>query len=91
MLQIYRSLRVISSSASLYIQAAAGYILYIYLDRFYYRVTFWESIFPSCLWSHITVDFLMGSPPYSEGSTTVLTITDHISKAVLFITFPKLS
>ena len=39
-------------------------------------------------WSHIAVDFT-GLPP-SEGNTTILTIVDHLSKAVHFIPLSKL-
>ena len=40
-------------------------------------------------WSHIAVDFVTGLPP-SDGNTTILTIVDRFSKAVHFVSLPKL-
>lgn len=40
-------------------------------------------------WSHIILDFIMGLPP-SDGHTTILTIVNRFSKAVHFVTLPKL-
>lgn len=40
-------------------------------------------------WSHIALDFVTGLPP-SEVNDTVLRVVDHFSKAVHFVSLPKL-
>lgn len=43
---------------------------------------------PSCLWSHISLDFVMCLPPL-DGNTTILTINNSFSKVAYFIPFPN--
>lgn len=44
---------------------------------------------PSSPWSHIALDFVTGLPP-SSGNTAILSMVDRFSKAVHFISLPKL-
>lgn len=44
---------------------------------------------PHHLWSHTSIDFVTGLPP-PDGNTTILTVVDHLSKIVHFITSKKL-
>lgn len=44
---------------------------------------------PHCPWSHISLDFVTGLPPFNN-HTTILTVVDHFSKMVHFIPLSKL-
>lgn len=44
---------------------------------------------PGSLWLHITLKFVTGLPP-SSGNTVVLNIVNQFSKAVHFVSLPKL-